>query len=57
MKEKFYKGKSSQSQNGIGLSICEEIVMLMGGRLEITSELNAGTTVLIALPKEVRING
>ena len=57
VKEKFYKGKSSQSQNGIGLSICEEIVMLMGGRLEITSELNAGTTVLIALPKEVRING
>lgn len=57
VKEKFYKGKSSHSKNGIGLSICEEIVMLMGGRLEISSELNVGTTVLVTLPKEVRFNG
>ena len=57
VKEKFYKGKSSHSQNGIGLSICEEIVTLMGGRLEISSELNVGTTVLVTLPKEVRSNG
>ena len=53
VKDKFYKGKSSQSQNGIGLSICEEIVSLMNGRLEIESELNIGTTVMITLPKEV----
>ena len=54
IKEKFYKGRSSHSQNGIGLSICEEIVTLMGGWLEITSEVNIGTTAIIALPKEVR---
>ena len=57
VKEKFYKGKSSHSKNGIGLSICEEIVTLMGGRLEISSDLNVGTTVVVTLPKEVRSNG
>ena len=57
VKEKFYKGKSSHSRNGIGLSICEEIVTLMGGRLEISSELNVGTTVVVTLPKEVRSHG
>ncbi|MBR0599327.1 sensor histidine kinase [Sinanaerobacter chloroacetimidivorans] len=57
VKEKFYKGKSSHSQNGIGLSICEEIVILMGGRLEISSEVHVGTTVVITLPKEVGANG
>jgi len=51
VKEKFYKGKSSRSKNGIGLSICEEIVNLMGGKLEIASELNQGTKVFIILPK------
>ncbi len=56
VKEKFYKGKSSHSKNGIGLSICEEIVTLMKGRLEISSEVNVGTTVVITLPKEVCSN-
>ncbi|ODA40732.1 HAMP domain-containing sensor histidine kinase [Desulfosporosinus sp. BG] len=51
VKEKFYKGKSSRSKNGIGLSICEEIVNLMGGTLEITSEVNQGTVVVINLIK------
>ncbi|MDR3600743.1 MAG: HAMP domain-containing sensor histidine kinase [Desulfosporosinus sp.] len=51
VKEKFYKGKSSLSKNGIGLSICEEIVNLMGGKLEIASEFNQGTKVFITLPK------
>jgi len=57
VKEKFYKGKSSRSKNGIGLSICEEIVTLMKGRLEISSEVNLGTTVVITLPREVCANG
>ncbi|MDD3654352.1 MAG: HAMP domain-containing sensor histidine kinase [Desulfotomaculaceae bacterium] len=51
VKEKFYKGKSSPSKNGIGLSICEEIVNLMGGKLEIMSRLNQGTDVVIVLPR------
>jgi signal transduction histidine kinase len=54
VKEKFYKGKSSPSKNGIGLSICEEIVSLMKGKLEITSELYQGTDVVIILPRGER---
>lgn len=56
VKEKFYKGKSSKSQNGIGLSICDEIVKLMNGTFDIQSELGKGTTVLIAVPLEGDIN-
>ncbi|KLU61308.1 alkaline phosphatase synthesis sensor protein PhoR [Peptococcaceae bacterium CEB3] len=52
VKEKFYKGRSSGSKNGIGLSICQEIVTLMGGRLEIASQLAAGTKVVISIPRE-----
>lgn len=54
VKEKFYKGKSSRSKNGIGLSICEEIVSLMGGKLEISSEQNKKTDVVVILPKGER---
>lgn len=50
VKEKFYKGKSSKSQNGIGLSICDEIVKLMNGEFRINSELNVGTEAIIILP-------
>lgn len=56
VKEKFYKGKSSKSQNGIGLSICDEIVKLMNGTFDIQSELGKGTIVLIALPLEGECN-
>ncbi|MEM5818820.1 MAG: ATP-binding protein, partial [Desulfitobacterium hafniense] len=48
---------SSRSSNGIGLSICEEIITLMKGRLEIHSEVNVGTTVVITLPREVCAHG
>lgn len=54
VKEKFYKGKSSHSKSGIGLSICEEIVSLMGGKLEVSSELNKRTDVVVILPKGER---
>lgn len=50
IKEKFYKGENSKSQNGIGLSICDEIVKMHGGSLEIESEINIGTKVYIKLP-------
>lgn len=51
VKEKFFKGKSSRSRNGIGLSICQEIVDLMGGTLEITSEVNVGTKAYVVIPR------
>ncbi|QBD85372.1 HAMP domain-containing histidine kinase [Clostridium tetani] len=50
IKEKFYKGKNSKSQNGIGLSICDEIVAMHGGTLEFDSEINRGTKAYIKLP-------
>lgn len=50
VKEKFYKGKHSKSHSGIGLSICEEIVSLSNGSLEIESEVNKGTLVKVILP-------
>ncbi|MBU5483351.1 HAMP domain-containing histidine kinase [Clostridium sp. MSJ-11] len=50
VKEKFYKGKSSKSQNGIGLSICDEIVKMHGGELIIESEINVGTSIYVKLP-------
>ncbi len=48
--EKFFKGKSSNSKNGIGLSICDEIIKLHNGELKITSEENSGTEVYVSLP-------
>lgn len=52
VKEKFYKGKSSKSKNGIGLSICDEIINLHNGQFIIESELNKGTKVSVILPIE-----
>ncbi|ACL76590.1 sensor histidine kinase [Ruminiclostridium cellulolyticum] len=48
--EKFYKGKSSNSHTGLGLSICDEIVKLHNGSLEIESELDKGTIVTVRIP-------
>lgn len=48
--EKFFKGNSKFSSNGIGLSICKEIVELHNGKLEINSVLDKGTEILIHLP-------
>ena len=56
VKEKFFKGSGAGSKNGIGLSICEEIVTLMGGSLDIKSKVGAGTVVTVTLPKEVTSN-
>jgi signal transduction histidine kinase len=50
IKEKFYKGKTSKSKNGIGLSVCDEIVQLMGGTLDIESKPSSGTTVTVTIP-------
>ncbi|WP_185750816.1 HAMP domain-containing sensor histidine kinase [Clostridium sp. KNHs214] len=53
IKEKFYKGKSSKSKNGIGLSICDEIIKLHNGFFIITSELNIGTNISVKIPIEI----
>lgn len=50
VKEKFFKGKNSNSKNGIGLSICDEIIALMNGVFEIESTNDEGTTVTVSIP-------
>ena len=55
VKEKFFKGKESKSQNGIGLSISDEIIKAHGGQMYIESRLSIGTKIFVVLPlhKEV----
>lgn len=53
VKEKFFKGKTSKSQNGIGLSICDEIIKLHKGKFNINSTLGIGTVVEVIIPIEV----
>ncbi len=50
IKDRFYKGSSTKPGSGLGLSICDEIVNLHGGTLDIDSEESQGTTVAITLP-------
>lgn len=54
VKEKFYKGKNSKSQNGIGLSICDEIIKLHNGTFDINSELGKGTKITVKIPMIVK---
>ena len=50
IKEKFYKPNGSVKGSGIGLAVCDELVGLHNGKLNIQSKLNEGTTVEIILP-------
>ncbi len=50
IKKKFYKGSSKARGSGIGLAVCEEIVTMHGGSLEITNAEGGGTLVTIRLP-------
>ena len=50
--ERFYKGKNSNSNSGLGLSICDEIIKLHGGSMDIESETGRGTKVIVYLPIE-----
>lgn len=50
VKEKFYKGKTSRSNSGIGLSIADEIMKLHNGNLLISSKLAYGTQVILEFP-------
>lgn len=50
VKEKFFKGKTERAGSGIGLALCDEIIALHKGTLEIESEPKVGTEVRIGLP-------
>ena len=50
VKEKFFKGSARGRGAGIGLAVCNEILALHGGEMDITSEVSNGTTVTVLLP-------
>lgn len=52
VKKKFYKSNISVRGSGIGLAVCDEIVKMHEGTLDLESELNVGTCVTIRLPIE-----
>ena len=52
VKKKFYKGSSKARGTGIGLAVCDEIVAMHDGLLDITNADGGGTRVRICLPIE-----
>ncbi len=54
--DRFYQVDSSPTRMyggaGLGLSICEEIADLHGGRIEVESDAGKGTTFKVRLPRE-----
>ena len=50
VKKKFYKGASKARGSGIGLAICEEIVTMHNGVLDIANAEGGGAVVTIRLP-------
>jgi len=48
--EPFFTTKAKGT--GLGLTVCQQIVMLHNGEFDIKSELGVGTTVTICLPKK-----
>lgn len=50
IRRKFYKSNISVSGSGIGLAVVDEIVKMHNGTMDIQSELNVGTCVILTFP-------
>ena len=50
VKEKFFKGSARGRGTGIGLAVCDEIILMHGGNLDVESMVGTGTAVHITLP-------
>ena len=50
VKKKFYKGSSKARGSGIGLAVCDEIVLMHGGTLTLENADGGGTLVTVSLP-------
>ncbi len=57
VKERFYKGSSKERGSGIGLAVCEEIVVRHGGALEIENAPEGGVLVTVRLPQKQYTEG
>ncbi len=55
LRERFYRGRHGErlKGTGLGLFLCNEIIRLHGGTMEIRSELGRGTEVSLYLPENV----
>lgn len=56
--DKFYRGKnvSKEEGNGLGLSLVYRIVTLLGGKIEVESQLGQGTAFTLSLPLDSQNN-
>jgi len=52
IKRKFYKGNSKSRGSGIGLAVCEEIITLHDGTMDIANADGGGCEVTIRLPMD-----
>ena len=52
--DKFYQGETSHSKegNGLGLALVKKVIDSIGGTIEVSSELNVGTTFIISIRSE-----
>ena len=50
VKKKFYKGSSKARGSGIGLAVCDEIVLMHGGDLILENAEGGGTLVTVRIP-------
>ena len=50
VKKKFYKGSSKARGTGIGLAVCDEIVQMHGGQLQLENAPEGGTLVTVRIP-------
>ncbi len=50
VKKKFYKGSSKARGTGIGLAVCDEIISMLDGTLELSNADGGGTLVTVRLP-------
>ncbi|GAA5991943.1 hypothetical protein JCM10908_002281 [Rhodotorula pacifica] len=52
----FVQADPFVSGAGLGLSIVDSIIRRMGGKLEVTSRLGVGTTIILSLPLDVIVS-